>query len=422
MSSKSMKVLLGILMGLFLSSCLFTFGVFAGAAIPSLIRGSDSLLSRAITANFPSLYVPSQTGASSGDEAIDELFIPFWESWDIVHDQFIDQPVDDEALMQGAIQGMLESLGDEHTTYINPEQYEQANTLLTGEYEGIGVWVDPTSEYLTVISTMPDSPAEEVGLLPGDEVIAVDGEDMTGIDASLVIRRILGPAGTNVHLSIRREGEAELLEFDMIRAKITVPTVESEMLDDNIAYVRIYDFGGRTTEHLREALMELLSQNPEGLILDLRGNPGGLLTTSVEVASEFLPDGVVLIEKYGDGQEQVFEVQEGGLATEIPLVVLVNAGSASASEIVAAAIQDVERGIVVGETTFGKGSVQSWVELSNDAGAIRVTVAKWYTPNERLIEEIGLTPDFEIPLSEEEFEQGEDPQLDKAIELLLGTD
>jgi carboxyl-terminal processing protease len=403
---------------MFLATGLFTTGLVAGAAFPSLLSGGDSGFTTIISPPETVVPPPEDAPTSPGTEDLNELFVPFWEAWEIVHEDYVDQPVDDELLMQGAISGMLESLGDPHSSYMDPDQYKQANTRLEGEYEGIGVWVDATLEYLTVISTMPDTPAEEAGLQPGDEVIAVDGEDMTGVEGNLVIRRILGPAGTKVHLTIRREGVAEPLEFELTRERITIPSIESEMLDSGIAYLKIYDFGSDTTSDLRTALRSLMREDPEGLILDLRNNPGGLLNTAVDVTSEFLDGGVVLIERFGDGEEQIHRAEQGGLATEIPLVVLVNAGSASASEIVAAAIQDAKRGLLVGETTFGKGSVQNWTALSNDAGAVRVTIARWFSPADRQISELGLEPDVEVLIPEEGLEQGEDPQLDRAIELL----
>jgi carboxyl-terminal processing protease len=347
------------------------------------------------------------------------LFDPFWEAWDIVHEQYVDQPVDDLLLMQGAIRGMLDALGDPHTSYMDPDEYLQANIPLEGEYEGIGAWVDPEREYLTIISPMPGSPAEQVGLQPGDEIIAIDGDDMTGIDGNLVIRRVLGPAGSTVHLTIRRQSTGEILEVDIVRARIIVPVIESQMLDNQIAYVHLISFSTNTTPELRAALEDLLAQDPIGLILDLRGNAGGFLGVSIDVASEFIGEGVILIERFGDGSEQVYEASRGGLATDIPMVVLVDAGSASASEIVAGALQDRQRALLVGETTFGKGSVQNWVPLSDNQGAVRVTIARWYTPNEQPIHDNGLIPDVEVLLTQDDFEAGRDPQLEMAIELLL---
>jgi carboxyl-terminal processing protease len=293
-----------------------------------------------------------------------------------------------------------------------------STTSLSGEYEGIGAWVDTSTAFLTIISPMPNSPALNAGLKPGDEIIAIDGKDMTGIDGNQVIQYVLGPAGSTVHLTVRRQGVAQPLEFDVVRQAITVPSVSSEMLDGGIGYVHLYTFGDTTSEDLRQQLDTLLAQNPTGLIVDLRNNGGGYLDTSVRVASEFISDGPILSERFGDGSEHVYSAQPGGLATEIPLVVLVNDGTASASEIVAGAIQDSGRGILVGTTTFGKGSVQNWIPLDGDGGAVRVTIARWYTPNGRQISDAGLTPDVSVDLTDQDVESGKDPQLERAIQVL----
>ena len=242
---------------------------------------------------------------------------------------------------------------------------------------------------------------------------------MTGVDGNVVIRRVLGPAGTTVRLTIRREGEPELFDVEIVRERIVIPSIESEMLEGEIAYIHLLQFSTDATDDLRAALETLMAQNPRGLILDLRLNGGGFLTTAIEVASEFIAEGVIMVEQFGDGSEQVYEADPGGLATQIPLVVLVNAGSASASEIVAGAIQDYERGLLVGETTFGKGSVQNWITLPGDNGAVRVTIARWYTPNGRQIHQVGLVPDIEIIPTDEDIEADRDVQLEKALDLLI---
>jgi len=414
---KSIWILIGIVAGLALITSAFSAGAIVGNL---LLPQSD--LSWFLK---PTLAIPYTTdGTTSADStpelSTEELFIPFWEAWDIIHNQFIDQPVDNIALMRGAISGMLDSLGDQHTSYMNPDQYMQANIPMDGEYEGIGAWVDTTSEFLTIISPMPNSPAKAAGLLPGDQVIMIDGEDMTGIDGSLVIRQVLGPAGSKVVLTIRREGEMEPFDVTIIREKIIIPSIDSRMLDENIGYVQILTFGADTQSELRDNLKIILDQNPVGLIVDLRNNGGGYLQTAVEVGSEFIADGVILYEDYGtdEGMDEYLPIK-GGLATEIPLVLLVNEGSASASEIVAGAIQDHQRGPLVGATTFGKGSVQNWIELTNQQGAVRVTIARWLTPDKRQIHEVGLIPKYPVEFTEEDFEAELDPQLDKAIEVLL---
>ena len=408
MSSKIVKVLLGAVTGFLVAGVIFSSGLAVGLALPQL-DGRQGLLAS------PD-QIAVETQAPNQDVAA--LFAPFWQAWDIVHREYVDQPVDDTLLVQGAIRGMIDGLGDAQSSYMNPDEYRQASMPMEGSYEGIGAWVDSEAEYLTIISPMPGSPAEQAGLQPGDLIIAVDGEDMTGIDPSLVVRRVMGPAGSTVHLTIHREGQGDPLEVDLVRARIEIPSMESEVRDDGIAYVRLLTFGSQTTHDLRRALQELLAQSPQGLILDLRGNGGGLLSTALEVASEFIPDGVIMIERYGDGTEETYTADPGGLATDIPLVVLIDGGSASASEIVAGAIQDRGRGLLVGETSFGKGSVQNWIPLGSD-GAVRVTIARWLTPNGRQIDHMGLAPDVEVTMTQADIEAGRDPQLTRAVELLL---
>jgi carboxyl-terminal processing protease len=321
--------------------------------------------------------------------------------------------------MQGAIRGMMDALGDKQTFYMEPKIYDSETSTLQGEYEGIGAMVDTTGDYLTIISPIEGSPAEAAGLKPGDMIIAIDGENMANYTPEEARQRVLGEAGTTVVLTIARPGESESLEYSLVRAKINVPSVTGEMLEDNIAYIDINTFGEKTTQELRDKLDELLAQNPQGIIIDLRYNPGGYLTTAVEVMSEFIDDGVVLIEQYGDGTRDVYNALGNGKATDVPIVVLINEGSASASEILAGALQDYGRAKLVGVQSYGKGSVQTWAPLSNDQGAARVTIAKWLTPKERAIDHIGLAPDIYIAMTEDDYQNNRDPQLDTAIKALL---
>lgn len=362
---------------------------------------------------------PEQQAATPED--VQALFAPFWEAWNLVHENYVDQPVDDIALMRGAINGMMQALGDQHSTYMDPEDYKQANESLEGSYEGIGAYVDTTADYLTITSPIPDSPADKAGLRPGDKIIAIDGEDMTGIDAELARRKVLGPAGTTVVLTVLREGENQPIDFSIVRDRITIASATGEMLEGDIAYIQVTTFGGNTMPELQAALDELMPQNPKAIILDLRNNGGGYLQTSVEVTSQFLGEGVVLYEQYGDGTRTTYDVLPGGQATDtsIPMIVLINEGSASASEIVAGALQDTGRAKLLGTVSYGKGSVQNWIPLSGDNGAVRVTIAKWLTPNENTIHEIGLTPDYPVELTEEDRQAEKDPQLDEAIKILL---
>lgn len=376
------------------------------------------------------MYVPDDMVAmlklpglatSSTTEVRDKLFTPFWQSWDLVHQDYFKQPVDDEKMMQGAIRGMMNSLGDPHTSYMDPNEYRQMSDPLEGEYEGIGAIVDIKGDYVTLISFFPGSPAELAGLKSGDKVIAINGNDMTGIDGNLVLKQIRGPAGTEVTLTLKRENQDEPITVSVKRQKIQMNSVESEMLDGDVAYIQLLTFGEKTTDELKKAIKTLKEKNPKGLILDLRNNGGGFLNTAIEVASQFTTSDVVLYEQYGNGERKTFDTIPGGIAKDIPMVVLINGGSASASEIVAGALQDSGRAKLVGEKSYGKGSVQNWIPLSHDQGAIRITIARWITPNERLINDKGLDPDVEVKLTEEDAKALNDTQLKKAVEILTGN-
>ena len=407
------KTIIGAFVGLILLAGAFSGGFITGHLMPA--RGELPVLSDFIP-GAPGVEPEQQ--AATPDE-LDTLFAPFWEAWNIVHDQYVEQPVDDELLMQGAIRGMMDALGDEQTFYMEPEVYENETSSLQGQYEGIGAYVDTEGEYLTIVSPIEGSPAEQAGLMPGDRVIAIDGEDMTGVAPEEARLKVLGPEGTDVTLTVARDGEPAPLEFTITRAEIEIRSAEGKMLEQNIGYVDINTFGEQTTQELRSTLDELLRQNPRGMIIDLRNNPGGYLSTSVEVASEFIEEGVILYEEYGDGRRDAHRALGNGQATDIPLVVLINEGSASASEILAGALQDYERATLVGVKSFGKGSVQNWVPLSDDQGAARVTIARWLTPDERLIDHIGLMPDVVVEMTPEDFEAELDPQLDAALETML---
>ncbi len=413
-----------------------------GAFAAGLLAGYG-IMGRRVTGPVPeakatiSLPTPkaSETPASPLDEeppqTLEELFQPFWEAWDLVHEYYVDQPVDDVELMRGAIRGMMDAVGDPYTTYMDPQEVEDFEAIMSGEYEGIGAWVDVSGDYLTIIAPIPGSPAERAGLRPGDKIIAVDGEDVTGVDPEQVRLRVLGPAGTKVRLTILREpkdgGQPETFDVVITRARIKITSVESTMMDNGIAYVRLITFGERSADEMEKAIEDLMAQHPRAFILDLRNNGGGYLDTAIEVASFFLPeDAVVLYEKYGDGSMDTWKTVRSPLVPDLPMVVLVNEGTASASEVVSGALRDHDRAVLVGEHTFGKGSVQRLFPLS-DGGMARITVAYWLTPEKHLIHGEGLEPDYVVPLDEGEFEwlnyqpdPAKDPQVAKAVEVLLG--
>lgn len=360
------------------------------------------------------LFGPS---SSTPDEA-KESFAPFWEVWQLVHARYYDQPVDNNLLAEGAINGMLAVLGDTNTRYLSPADEEAARETMSGEFQGIGAEVTAVDGAIVIVSPLEGSPAEAAGLRPGDILRQADGVELTGLDVAQAAQLVRGPAGTAVSLLIERDGEQFTL--DVVRARIELKSVRSEMLPGNLAYVRLNRFGEQSDQELAEILEEVMAHNPAGLIFDLRRNPGGSLPTAVAIADQFLPQGVILREQFGSGAERLYEATDKGLAENIPLVVLIDEGSASASEVLAGAIRDTKRGVLIGQTTFGKGTVQTWQGLSN-GGGVRLTIARWLTPDSNWVHEQGLDPDFFIPLLDDEAaEEDTDSQLQAAIDYLTG--
>ena len=347
-----------------------------------------------------------------------EAFVPFWEVYDLVQTRYFEQPIDDDILAEGAINGLLATLDDPHTRYLSPQDEIAEREGFEGEIQGIGVEVTSEDGNITVVSPIEGSPAYDAGLRPGDilrEAEDIDLTDMSIMEAAQLIR---GPVGTTVSLLIERDGET--FEIEIERDVIKIDSVRGEILDENIAYVRLSHFGTRTSQELDGVLSDLLAQEPDGLILDLRRNPGGALDAVVDIADEFLPKSTVLIQEFADGIEREYNASDKGAVEEIPLVVLIDEGSASASEVLAGAIQDHDRGVLIGQTTFGKGTVQTWQELSN-GGGVRITFARWLTPDEHWVDEEGLEPDIAVELPEvEEVDDFTDTQLQAAIDYLLG--
>lgn len=357
----------------------------------------------------PTIEIPERTGAT---------FDLFWEVWELIQRDYYGDLPDEDEMTYGAIRGALNTLGDPFTAFIDPETAQINREDDSGSFEGIGAYVTMRNGPLEIVSTFKDQPAEKAGLRRGDIILEVDGVSIENMSIYEAISLIRGPAGTSVLLKVFREGE-EPFEIEIVRASIQIPVVESEVLEENIAYATLLDFSTDASVKLANAIEELLAQNPDGLILDLRGNPGGWLHEAVLTAGLFLPkEELVLIERFKDGTEHPYETSENPVAPNVPLVVLVDPGSASASEIVAGALQDHGRAVLIGEKTFGKGSVQWPHELSNGA-ELRVTVARWFTPNDRAIHGEGLIPDIVVERTAEDFDADLDPQLDRAVEYLL---
>jgi len=408
------KVVLFAFVALLIAGGAFAAGFGTGAVV--------SPLSPARSLFDPPTLQPTATPTVSLEptETEEETFDLFWEVWHLLEKEYYGELPDETGMTYGAIQGLLDTLDDENTVFIEPKVADLIRESSSGTYEGIGAWVRIREDgQLMIAALMEGQPGEAAGLRPGDIVLQADGVSLEGMTIWEAISHIRGPEGSVVQLKVLREGVAEPFTVEVERASIPTPTIESRMLDDGIAYVKLYEFNSKANDRLKDTLEELLAQDPRGLILDLRNNPGGFLHQAVDVSSQFISEGKILTERISDGTERVFEAKEGGLALDIPLVVLVNAGSASASEIVAGAVQDTGRGTLIGETTFGKGSVQL-VHALRDGSELRVTIARWYTPDDRLIHGQGLEPDIVVELTVEDMDAGLDPQLDRAVEYLLG--
>ncbi|MBK8796335.1 MAG: S41 family peptidase [Anaerolineales bacterium] len=366
---------------------------------------------------------PVATGQDEGAAASLRARFPlFWEAIDILYRDFYGElPASDEATY-AAIRGVLSQVEDPNTSFMSPDEAEFFRTNLQGSFEGIGARVDWDMNFDTVriVEPFENQPAWEAGIRRDDLITHIDGEEIIGTDLTSAIEKIRGPKGTSVVLTIVRLTEEQPFDVEVVRDRIEIPTIETETVGGDIAYVKLNTFNENAGQLVRNAVTAALEQQPSALIFDLRGNPGGLLRQAVEVASVFLPKGEkVLIERFADGKQDVYVTEEDPVMGDLPIVVLVNEGSASASEIVAGAIQDRKRGQLVGATTYGKGSVQLPQTLS-DGSILRVTIARWFTPDDRTIDGAGLAPDVAVELTDEDRQAQRDPQLTKAIELLGG--
>jgi carboxyl-terminal processing protease len=364
---------------------------------------------------------PAQQSNSEGYAILDEIE-------GILNEDFVNpDAVNPDLLHEGAIQGLIESLGDPHTVYISPEDFAVGIDIISGAFEGIGAQVDqdPVTGQIVIVAPFRNSPAEAAGILPGDVLVSVNGESAEGWSVADAVKKIRGPQGTDVTLVVRHEDQMEE-EVTIKRATIEVPTVFADEVTgqdgnpiENLAYLEIQQFTEQTPGNLDQELARVIDAGYEGLILDLRRNPGGGLDSTVEVADMFLDDGTIITQVDRDGQETVYEAHEGTEAGDLPIVVLVGPGSASGSEVLAAALRDHGRATLIGEKTFGKGSVNHIRNLSN-GGALYVTIARWRTPNGELIEGVGLEPDVAVALTPEDVEAQRDTQLFAAIDFLQG--
>jgi len=404
----SRAVAAGVLVG----SLVVALAFIAGLAVA--LRWGDSLPQPLVAALEP----VSGTRASA-PAGVRDRFGVFWEVWNKVDSKFYrTEPLDYQAMTYGAIRGMLQSLGDDYTVFEEPIDAEQSRERMSGQFEGIGAYVEWKDGKLLIVSPIEESPAEKAGILPGDQVLKVDGKELAprleGLDAAEAAREaariIRGPKGSTVELTIFRSSSNETLQIPIVRDAIPLISVRAKLLDSNLAYVSVSGFNETTTAELDRALEEVLAAKPAGLILDLRNNPGGLLASAQEVLGRFVRDGVALREQFSSGRVEELPVSSKDVgAYDIPMVVLINNGSASASEIVAGALRDHERALLLGEKTFGKGSVQA-VEQLSDGSSVRITIARWLTPDGAEIHKVGIEPDYYVPLLQEEQYKVELPQ------------
>lgn len=329
-----------------------------------------------------------------------------------------EKPAEESKLLYGAIRGMVEAWGDPYTRYVDPVQLKEEEIEMEGEYGGLGIYIGQRDGKTLVISPIEDTPADKAGLKPQDQIVKVEDEIILGWDSQQVVKRLRGKPGTSVTIWVRREGEEELLKFEIMRENIKLVSVRSEMMEEKLGYVKITQFKQNTAQDVREAFKTLIAQGARGFALDLRNNGGGLLNGAVEICDMFLNGGLVVGMK-GRVERANDEIYANpGSITSLPMVVLINEGSASASEIVAGALSDRGRAISVGKKTFGKGSVQTLFNLSDGSG-LYVTIARYHTPSGKVIDHVGLEPDVEVD-GEVTKEKEKDVQLKRALEELKG--
>jgi carboxyl-terminal processing protease len=396
---------LGIGLAILLAAATFFSGLHIGSGM-------------SLEASLSSLFRPE----IHADTSID--LSEFWNVWNILENKYVPgtttTSISREDRVRGAIRGLVSSYGDPYTVYFPPQEAAEFAEEISGNFGGVGMEVGMRDTMVTVIAPLPDSPAEKAGILAGDTIVKIDGESTEGMYTDEAVRRIRGEKGTVVELTLFREGETEFREVSITRDTIVVPTAKTEVKGD-VFVISLYSFNALAEAEMQNALRSYVQSGKDKLVLDLRGNPGGYLEAAVSIASYFLPLGEVVVrEDFGGNQEEeVYRSQGKELGKRAPkkMVVLIDGGSASASEILAGALKEHGVATLIGETTFGKGSVQELVELS-DKSSLKITIARWLTPDGNSISEGGLVPDIEVKRTPADREEEKDPQMEKALEFL----
>lgn len=348
-------------------------------------------------------------------------FALYWKIWDLLKEKYVDKnSLDAQKLLYGSIEGMLYATGDPYSNFFDPKQTQEFSQEMEGNFEGIGAELGIKDRILTVIAPLEKSPAQKAGLRAGDRIIKIDDKISADMSIDEAVDLIRGKKGTEVKLTVISKGEEESKEITITRDTIIVKSVELEFKENEIAYVKINKFADDTYKDFYAVAKEIVAKKSKGIILDMRNNPGGYLDKTVDIASLMIPKGkVVVIEEDNTGKKENLYTDGGDILSEIPVIIMINEGSASASEILAGALRDNRQITTLGKKSFGKGSVQELISLPGNS-SVKITVAKWMTPNGDYIMEKGITPDIEVELTKDDYDNNRDPQLDKAIEIIQG--
>ena len=356
-------------------------------------------------------------GMANAPADIGRQFDTFWEAWNFVEREYVRQPVERQRLIQGAIKGMLGALNDQYAAYLDPASARIDKANQDGLLDGIGAHLELRERRHVILAPVEEGPAWKAGLRTGDVLLKVDGREVGTLSLAEAVTALRGPAGTKVKLQVQKadEPDAPPVEMEVVRARIELETVSSKVPAEGIGYVRVRVFGSQTLLQLQRALRDMRARRVRGLIVDLRDNPGGYLTGAVDVSSQFLREGSVVLYEEREGKRKPAIAKPGGLATDLTLAVLINRGSASSSEIVAGALRDHNRAVLIGENTYGKSTIQVPFDLT-DGSSIKVTAGAWLTPAGRSVERVGLTPTIEVKMTLDDERNKRDPMLDKALE------
>lgn len=362
---------------------------------------------------------PLALNNASAEETPSFSFNTYWETWEAIKTNFVyKNKLSDRDMFYGSLKGLAASTEDPYTVFMTPEETKEFTDDMAGTFEGIGAEVGMRKNSLTIIAPLSGMPAEKAGLKAGDKLYAINGESALGLTVDEAVKKIRGPKGTTVTLTVIRTGETVPQDIKIERGVISIKSIETTFRPDGLAVIKVSNFNDDTEFAFRQAVTSVLEKKSKGIILDLRNNPGGYLDTAIKMASEWIEDGPIVLEQSAEGRRREYNAEGPARLASIPTMVLINTGSASASEIVAGALRDYKKATLVGEATFGKGSVQQIKDLS-DGSSLKVTVATWMTPDGDYINEKGLEPQVKSELTIDDIEADRDPQLQKAVDLLL---